>query len=97
MANIIKKPLAQNDLIEIWHYIADDNPERADKFLDTIGQKLNTLAENPNIGKPRDEIRPSLRSFPVGNYIIFYFPIENGVEIIRVLSAARDIDTLFNS
>jgi toxin ParE1/3/4 len=33
-----------------------------------------------------------LRSFSVGNYLIFYFPIEGGIDIVRVLQGARDIE-----
>ena len=47
------------------------------------------------MGRARPELAADLRSFPVGNYIIFYRPIEDGVEIVRVLSGARDIDALF--
>lgn len=35
------------------------------------------------------------RSFPVGNYIIFYRPTDRGSEIIRILHSARDIPNIF--
>ncbi len=38
---------------------------------------------------------PALRSLPVGNYLIFYLPIPNGIEVVRVLPGMRDIDTFF--
>jgi len=53
------------------------------------------LAENPKIGREHDELFLNLRSFPYKDYVIFYFPIENGVEIYRVLHGARDIESLF--
>jgi toxin ParE1/3/4 len=31
----------------------------------------------------------------MGNYIVFYRPLEDGVKIVRVLHAARDIDAAF--
>lgn len=34
---------------------------------------------------------PALRSSPVGNYLIFYRPLPDGIEILRVLHGARDI------
>ncbi|WOH80327.1 type II toxin-antitoxin system RelE/ParE family toxin [Bradyrhizobium sp. BEA-2-5] len=33
----------------------------------------------------------SIRSFPVGNFVLFYEAFRNGVEIVRVLHGARDI------
>jgi toxin ParE1/3/4 len=42
-----------------------------------------------------DELLPGLRSFPVGRYLIFHRVDEDRVEIVRVLSAYRDLDSLF--
>ena len=95
MAKILLKPQAETDLIEIWVYIAQDNPTAADQLLNTIDDKCLTLAESPLIGKARDELVPGVRSFPVGNYVLFYQLTEDGIEIIRVLHGARDIETLF--
>jgi toxin ParE1/3/4 len=44
----------------------------------------------------RDKLLPSLRSFPVENYLIFYRPIAAGIEILRVVSGYRDLDMLFD-
>jgi toxin ParE1/3/4 len=96
VAKALRKPQAEADLIEIWTYIAQDSPTRADKLLDEIDEKSQTLAQSPFIGKARDELRPKIRSFPIGSYVLFYQPIEEGIEIIRVLHGARDIEALFN-
>jgi toxin ParE1/3/4 len=39
----------------------------------------------------------TLRSFPVGNYVIFYREVSEGIEIIRVLHGARDIEGIISS
>ena len=96
MAKVLRKPQAEADLIEIWTYIAQDSLTRADKLLDEIDEKSQMLAQSPFIGKTRDELGPTIRSFPIGNYVLFYQPIEDGIEIIRVLHGARDIEALFN-
>jgi toxin ParE1/3/4 len=49
----------------------------------------------PQLGRRREELSPRLRSFPVGRYVIFYRPLENGIEIARVLHGARDFPPLF--
>ena len=54
------------------------------------------LAENPRIGRSREELAPELRSFSFLNYVIFYRPIDAGVEIVRVLHGSRDIEGLLD-
>ena len=60
-----------------------------------FAKKFQILAENPKIGRTHDEFVLNLRSFPYKDYVIFYFMIDNGVEIYRILHGARDIDSLF--
>jgi toxin ParE1/3/4 len=95
MFRILKRPEAENDLEEIWLYIAQDNIDNADKLLDEIEETSQKLAQFTNMGRNRDEIHPGLRSFPVGKYLIFYLPISGGLEIVRVLHGMRDLDLFF--
>jgi toxin ParE1/3/4 len=97
MPLIVKLPRAQCDLIEIWDYIADDSEARADSFIDTIDRKVQAVANRPNMGRSRDELVEGLRSFPVGRYVIYYRIIPGGIEIVRVLHGARDVDAIFGS
>jgi toxin ParE1/3/4 len=87
--------LAEQDLLEIWSYIARDSPNQADRFVDLLTAKCETLARSPELGRRREELGPSLRSFPVARYIIFYRRGDNGIEVARILSAYRDIGQLF--
>jgi toxin ParE1/3/4 len=95
MAEVLRSNLAELDLLEIWAYIAEDSPRAADRFLDFLDQKCRTLAEAPGIGRLREDLAPDLRSFPVKRYVVFYRPIEDGIEVARVLSAYRDIARVF--
>ena len=95
MAIVVKRPLAELDLLDIWDYIADDSFERADEFLDRIESKLQALARTPGMGKRREELLPGLQSFPVGNYVVFYRASEDGIDVIRVLRGSRDIEEIF--
>jgi toxin ParE1/3/4 len=54
------------------------------------------LSDHPHAGQRRTELRPCLRSFPVGNYLIFYRPLRGGVELVRVLHGARDVRRSFD-
>jgi toxin ParE1/3/4 len=92
MANkLSRRPQAEIDLEEIWLFIAADNIAAADRLLDRIGSVFEMLAENPGAGRHRPELGKSVRSFAVGNYIIFYEAVPNGADIVRVLHGARDI------
>jgi toxin ParE1/3/4 len=87
--------IARDDLDTIWEYIAETNPSAATRILQKLMDKCRVLGENPFLGRQRDELATGLRSFPVQNYVIFYRVSADNVEIIRILNAARDIDTLF--
>ncbi len=53
MLKVLKRPLAETDLDEIWWYIAQDNPDAADRFLDKIEECCRALAQFPNMGISR--------------------------------------------
>ena len=86
---------ARSDLDEIWFYIAQDDPAAADKFIQAIIGKFPKLAGWPEIGRQREELSARLRSLVVGRCVIFYRPMENGIEVVRVLHGARDLPPLF--
>ena len=72
---------ARSDLYEVWRYIANDNPDAADKYLRAIISRFVTLASQPHLGRARPELSPGLRSFVVGHHVIFYRLFEGGVEV----------------
>lgn len=87
---------ARRDLLEILEYIAKDNPQAAVTFVKKLEDKCFDLARNPDMGFLRDELTPGLRVWPVGNYLIFYRPVTDGIDVIRVIHGARDLDKLFD-
>jgi toxin ParE1/3/4 len=94
MAVVVIRPLALGDLAEIWAYIADDRVASADAFAASIDKKFHGLARHPGMGRARPELSKGLRSFVVGRYVIFYLSLPNGIDVVRVLHGARDIDTV---
>ena len=88
---------AKADLAAIRHYIAADNPHAAAHVIRSLRDTLrNTISRFPYAGKPCDELVQGLRCFPVGNYVIFYLAGE-GIDVVRVLHGARDIEAIFRS
>ena len=95
MPMITHRPLALQDLDDIWDYIAQDNPQIADHFIDKIEEKCLLLAKFPHIGTSCDTLSPALRFLTVDKYILFYLPLDDGIEVVRVLHGARDLERLF--
>ena len=84
MARFVLTAEAKSDLEQIWQYIAAESEIAADQAIAEIVQRFPRLAEFPEMGRERTELSPSMRSFPVGRYIIFYRPGELGVAIVRI-------------
>ena len=82
--------LAEQDLDEIWSYVAEDaNPTTADRLMDAIVDRFELLAEQPRMGRLRPEFGAGVRSFTVENHVIYYRH-EGDVLIARVLHGRRD-------
>jgi toxin ParE1/3/4 len=91
MAKFKLTPAAEQDLQEIWLYIAQDKPTAADQLLVRIETQCELLANHPQLGPARDDIAKGLRYHPLANYLILYRVIPQGVEIVRVAHGARNI------
>jgi toxin ParE1/3/4 len=96
-----KRPQAFSDLIEIAAYIAFDNQSVAERFLGAADDAFAKLAAFPDMGARCPIPHPSLedvRFWPIKrfrNYIIYYRRCQDGIEILRVLHAARDAASIF--
>ncbi len=91
-------PEAEAELDDIWYYIAKESHsiEIADRVVDSITDRFFLLATYPHVGRRRDEdLRPGLRSFPVGEYVIIYRVEADDVLILHVIRGSRDIEALF--
>jgi len=89
---------AEAELDDIWHYIATESRsiEIADRVVDAITARFFLLATHPHIGRRRDEdLRPGLRSFPAGEYVIIYRVDDADVLILHVVRGSRDLEALF--
>jgi toxin ParE1/3/4 len=95
MARVTRRPQAEADILEIWDYIAEDSVVDADRWLDRLDQKLALWATQPLMGRARDELAPGIRSLALGRYVVFFEPLQDGIDVVRVLHGSRDIDTTF--
>lgn len=96
MPQCIILPSAEADLDSIWEFIARDSPQNADRFVDSIYNFYReTLAYQVMMGRPRDRLAPGIRSYVFQRYLIFYRPVDDGVEVVHVYQGNRDIESLF--
>jgi toxin ParE1/3/4 len=94
MANSPRKsPQAEMDVASIWQFIANNNVRAADAMLDRIEAAFDLLAQAPLAGRERNDLGANLRSFPVESYIVFYTPVSDGIDVVRVMSGRRDISS----
>ena len=87
---------AEDDLLDIWLYIAEDNTQAADRVLRSINEKCQLLSQNSKLGPARPDIAPEMRYFVVGSYLVLYREIAEGIEVVRVLHGARNLNALFD-
>jgi toxin ParE1/3/4 len=86
---------AEADLLAIVEFIAQDNPNAAREWLQSIRERCELLAQHPLTGESRPGFGiAGCRSVSVGVYVIFFRPMPNGPEIARILHGSRDLGNL---
>lgn len=98
MADLLISSEAEADLDEVWLHIAKESQsiERAESFLDRFTIFFSQLCKNPYMGRRREELRPGYRSFPIGDYIVFYRVTGAGdILLLRVIHGRRDLEQIF--
>ncbi len=100
-AAAIIQPAAQRDLADLADYLAERSLKTAVRFSHAVAETLEQLAAMPELGSLREFRNPALAGLRVWRirgfkrYLIFYRPRTEGIEVLRVLDAARDIESLF--
>jgi toxin ParE1/3/4 len=92
MARVTRSRRVEQDLLGIAEYIAADSPTAASRWLDEMERTFKLLAAYPSIGQDVSDIRPGLRRFCLGQYLIYFESAENSLRIVRVLHGSRQID-----
>jgi plasmid stabilization system protein ParE len=88
---------AREDMEEIHEFIARGSKFYAKQTLSKFREKFTLIREMPLSGTSRDELCEGLRSYPVGNYIIFYTIGTTEILIERILNSNRDTDSIMSS
>ena len=90
MNRIIRTKPFRQDAEELWDFIAQRSPEAADRVLDKIDAQVELLATQPRMGRERPEVRKGMRSFTLGSYVVLYYALDDGIELVRLFHTAQD-------
>jgi toxin ParE1/3/4 len=81
---------ALEKLSEIEIFISQDNPDRAEIFVNYLIDKCESLINNPQIGRIVPEIlNPNIRELIVKKYRIVFKTQENSIQILTVFEGHR--------
>jgi toxin ParE1/3/4 len=77
---------AESDLMEIAQYTLNRwGEDQTIRYLDDLERCCQQLADNPDLGRACDDIRPGLRRMEHGRHVVFYRQNADGVLISRIL------------
>jgi plasmid stabilization system protein ParE len=83
---------AERDLDEIWDYIAQDNIDAADRWINRLFDAFQSLAQTPGMGHKREDLTAfPILFWPVGAYLVLYRVQDELIEIVAVTQGARDV------
>jgi toxin ParE1/3/4 len=102
MARLLVREKVWSDLEELGAFIAKDNPSAAAEVVHQLRSSFELLSRMPELGREVRNIKTSEKlrmwlSPAFRNYLIFYRELPDGVEIVRVLHGARDIQRIFEN
>ena len=96
MGTVKRYPGAEQDLVEIGVYIAEDSPANADRFVDALEKECQKLADSPFIlGHACPGLDAELRRHNFKGYAIVYEPVPEGIELVGIFQGSRDLDAMF--
>jgi toxin ParE1/3/4 len=103
VANVFVRARARRDIREIAGYLDEQGGEElAQRFVDATQDTFEALAAMPKTGVQCEFSRPALRRVRrwtvkgFENWLVFYLPKRQGVEILHVIHSARDIESFLN-
>jgi toxin ParE1/3/4 len=89
---------ARDDIERIFRYIAvQSGSEKVGRnFVRRLTDRCRELAAAEfELGRPRPEFVPGLRSLPFGNYVLFFRYQDGWLEILNIIEGHRDMDDQF--
>jgi plasmid stabilization system protein ParE len=97
MSGYVLSREADHDLDELWNYIAEDSVDAADRLTTKLLDSFEALARHRGMGHKREDLTSyPVLFWPVGNYLVIYRGERSPIEIVAIVSGARDIPTFLH-
>ena len=92
MRRLVLSVRARDDLREIYLYTLDTfGLAQAERYHEQLEQAFRLLCQFPELGRPKDNLRPGLRLYAVGRHQILY-TVREAIEIEGLPHDSRDLD-----
>jgi toxin ParE1/3/4 len=86
VARYLVQPRARVDLFDIWQYTDETwGTVQADRYVSELEACFRQIAEEPQLGRRCDHIRPGYWHIAQGRHVVFYRRDGDIVVIVRVL------------
>jgi plasmid stabilization system protein ParE len=96
------RPRAQLDILELADALGAIYPDVGRNFLGRVDETIQFLERFPLLGAEPPvppPAEPTIRLFSLRhfrNFIIAFLPLEDGIEVVRVIDGRRDLGSLFD-
>jgi toxin ParE1/3/4 len=92
MHKILIRPAARNDIKKIWHYTYKNwGEQQADTYTFSLGQAINEIPENPEIGSSIEHVRKGFRLYHFKHHFVIYRMSSTVIDIVRVLGENMEV------
>ena len=102
MSRYLVRPEAERDLdAQADYYAEQEDLELALRFYEAAAKAFALIATQPRMGmvrKYRDPRLAGIRFHPMKDFekhLIFYRPLADGIEVVRIVHGARDLEAIF--
>lgn len=94
-AGYILHPDVFTEIANIWEFIAEDNPDAADRMQERFYDTIRALVPYPHQGHWRTDLAPkTIRFQTVGSYLIAYVPDEKPLLVLAIIHGSRSVQTI---
>ncbi len=92
MKELVLSDRARSELVDIYLYTLDTfGLDQADSYAEQIQSALKLIRRFPELGRPKDHLRPGLRLYSVGRHQILY-TVTDRIEVEGIPHDSRDLD-----
>lgn len=92
MTTLTYLPSFEADALDIWLYVAQDNPSAADRLVDRLYKRCEILRAHPNAGPLRPDIAMDCRQLVETPMLVLYRVVGDEVQLVRALYQGRNLN-----